>query len=156
MNLIFLFFYIQEEYQKLEMHVFDMEAEISCLQEALTTSVTEKDEALSKVELITSELEDLANKLNSAESERNSLSDEVALLVYITCLCKYPNLIAFLHSFCLLNFSIMKLYFVMQTKRLNASESNLTRLEASLNSVSREKEDMGMVKQYTLIHLAVM
>jgi len=44
----------------------------------------------------------------------------------------------------------------MQTKRLNASESNLTRLEASLNSVSREKEDMGMVKQYTLIHLAVM
>ncbi|KAG2643474.1 kinesin-like protein KIN-7I isoform X4 [Panicum virgatum] len=71
---------MQEKHQKLEMHVFDMEAEISCLQEALTTSVTEKDEALSKVELITSELEDLANKLNSAESERNSLSDEVALL----------------------------------------------------------------------------
>ncbi|KAG2643473.1 hypothetical protein PVAP13_2KG337400 [Panicum virgatum] len=69
-----------QKHQKLEMHVFDMEAEISCLQEALTTSVTEKDEALSKVELITSELEDLANKLNSAESERNSLSDEVALL----------------------------------------------------------------------------
>jgi len=49
---------MQEEYQKLEMHFFDMEAEISSLQEALTTSVTEKDEALSKVELITSELED--------------------------------------------------------------------------------------------------
>ncbi|XP_039795244.1 kinesin-like protein KIN-7I isoform X6 [Panicum virgatum] len=101
---------MQEEYQKLEMHVFDMEAEISSLQEALTTSVTEKDEALSKVELITSELEDLANKLNSAESERNSLSDEVALL----------------------------------TKRSKASESTLKRLEASLSSVSREKEDMGM------------
>ncbi|RLN34346.1 centromere-associated protein E isoform X1 [Panicum miliaceum] len=71
---------MQEEYQKLEMHVFDMEAEISSLQEALTTSVAEKDEALSKVELMTSELEDLAYKLNSAESERNSLSGEVALL----------------------------------------------------------------------------
>ncbi|RLM84956.1 hypothetical protein C2845_PM04G12870 [Panicum miliaceum] len=100
---------MQEEYQKLEMHVFDMEAEISSLQEALTTSVAEKDEALSKVELMTSELEDLANKLNSAELERNSLSDEIALL----------------------------------TKRSNASESTLKRLEASLNSVSREKEDMG-------------
>ncbi|CAN6204482.1 unnamed protein product [Urochloa humidicola] len=71
---------IQEEYQKLEMHAFDMEVEISSLQEALTTSLAEKDEALSKVELITCELEDLANKLNSAESERNSLSDEIALL----------------------------------------------------------------------------
>ncbi|PAN12480.1 hypothetical protein PAHAL_2G267900 [Panicum hallii] len=71
---------MQEEYQKLEMHVFDMEAEISSLQEALKTSVAEKDEALSKVELMTSELEDLANKLNSAELERNSLSDEIALL----------------------------------------------------------------------------
>ncbi|CAL5081486.1 unnamed protein product [Urochloa decumbens] len=100
---------MQEEYQKLEMHALDMEAEISSLQEALTTSLAEKDEALSKVELITWELEDLANKLNSAESERNYLSDEIALL----------------------------------TEKSNASESALKRLEASLSSVSKEKEDMG-------------
>jgi len=50
----------------------------------------------------------------------------------------------------------MKLYFVIQTKRSKASESTLKRLEASLSSVSREKEDMGMVKHYTLIYLAVM
>ncbi|RCV11702.1 hypothetical protein SETIT_2G207800v2 [Setaria italica] len=101
---------MQEEYQKLEVHAFNMETEISSLQEALTTSIAEKDEALSKVELMTSELEDLANKLNSSESERNSLSDEIALL----------------------------------TKKSIASESILKRLEASFNSVSREKEDMGM------------
>jgi centromeric protein E len=71
------------------MHALDMDAEISSLQEALVTSIAEKDEALSKVELMTSELEDLANKLNSTESERNSFSNEITLLVYITCLCKY-------------------------------------------------------------------
>ncbi|CAN6166983.1 unnamed protein product [Urochloa humidicola] len=101
---------MQEEYQKLKMHAFDMEEEISFLREALTTSIAEKDEALSKLELVTSELEDLASKLNSAELERNSLSDEIALL----------------------------------NKKSNASESALKRLEASLNSVSGEKEDMGM------------
>jgi centromeric protein E len=63
------------------MHAFDMDVEISSLQEALVTSIAEKDEALSKVELMTSELEDLANKLNSTESERNSFSNEIALLV---------------------------------------------------------------------------
>ncbi|CAN6217692.1 unnamed protein product [Urochloa humidicola] len=101
---------MQEEYQKLEMHAFDMQEEISFLQEALTTSIAEKDEALSKLELVTSELEDLATKLNSAELERKSLSDEIALL----------------------------------TKKSNASESALKKLEASLNSISGEKEDMGM------------
>lgn len=85
----FFSFNIQEDYQNLEMHALDMDAEISSLQEALVTSIAEKDEALSKVELMTSELEDLANKLNSTESERNSFSNEITLLVYITCLCKY-------------------------------------------------------------------
>ncbi|CAD6219253.1 unnamed protein product [Miscanthus lutarioriparius] len=74
------FEHMQEDYQNLEMHAFDMDAEISSLQEALVTSIAEKDEALSKVELMTSELEDLANKLNSTESERNSFSNEIALL----------------------------------------------------------------------------
>ncbi|XP_021308138.1 kinesin-like protein KIN-7I isoform X2 [Sorghum bicolor] len=74
------FEHMQEDYQNLEMHAFDMDVEISSLQEALVTSIAEKDEALSKVELMTSELEDLANKLNSTESERNSFSNEIALL----------------------------------------------------------------------------
>ncbi|XP_020396532.1 kinesin-like protein KIN-7I isoform X4 [Zea mays] len=104
------FGHMQENYQNLEMHAFDMDAEIYSLQEALVTSIDEKDEALSKVGLITSELEDLANKLNLAESERNSFSNEITLL----------------------------------TEKLIASESSLKSLETSLNSVSREKEDLGM------------
>lgn len=52
------------------------------------------------------------------------------------------------------SFSIMNFSFEMQTKRLNASESTLKSLETSLNSVSREKEDMGMVKHYKFIHLS--
>ncbi|KAJ1289705.1 hypothetical protein BS78_02G185200 [Paspalum vaginatum] len=108
-----------QEYQKLEMDAFEMEAEILNLKEALVTTIAEKDEALSKVELITSELEDLASKLNSAESERNSFSNEMSLL----------------------------------TEKLNASESILKRLEASLNSVSREKEDMGMQLTDALLNM---
>jgi hypothetical protein len=43
----------------------------------------------------------------------------------------------------------------MQTEKLIASESSLKSLETSLNSVSREKEDLGMVKHYTFTHLYV-
>jgi hypothetical protein len=118
--LIFLFyFHIQEEYQKLDVHAFNMETEISSLQEALTTSIAEKDEALSKVELMTSELEDLANKLNSSELERNSLSDQIALLVYKMCLCDIFDLIAVVHPFSLLTFSIMKLSFCVADQKIN-------------------------------------
>ncbi|TVU09549.1 hypothetical protein EJB05_43032 [Eragrostis curvula] len=101
---------MEEDYQKLEMHAVDMKAEISSLEEALSISIAEKDEALSKVEILTLELEEYVNKLNLAESERDSLSEKIAVL----------------------------------TKNSCASESTIKRLEAALDSVSREKEDMGM------------
>ncbi|KAF0911415.1 hypothetical protein E2562_008293 [Oryza meyeriana var. granulata] len=101
---------IQEDYGKLEMHAFDMEAEIASLQEALVTSIAEKEEALSRVELLTSAVEDLQSRLHSAESETSSLVEEIAVL----------------------------------TKKLDASESISKKLEASISSLSREKEDMGI------------
>uniref|UniRef100_J3MXJ1 Kinesin motor domain-containing protein n=1 Tax=Oryza brachyantha TaxID=4533 RepID=J3MXJ1_ORYBR len=101
---------IQEDYGKLEMHAFDMEAEIASLQEALVTSIAEKEEALSRVDLLTSALKDLESRLNSAESETNSLVEEIAVL----------------------------------TKKLDASESISKDLEASISSLTREKEDMGI------------
>lgn len=52
------------------------------------------------------------------------------------------SLLAFVHPF----FNL----FVMQTKKLNASESTLKSLETSLSSVSREKEDLGMVNSILL------
>lgn len=101
---------IQEDYGKLEMHAFDMEAEIASLQEALVTTIAEKEEALSRVELLTSAVEDLESRLNSAESETSSLLEETAVL----------------------------------TRKLDASESLSKKLEASISSLSREKEDMGI------------
>uniref|UniRef100_A0A0E0M1C3 Kinesin motor domain-containing protein n=1 Tax=Oryza punctata TaxID=4537 RepID=A0A0E0M1C3_ORYPU len=101
---------IQEDYGKLEMHAFDMEAEIASLQEALITTIAEKEEALSRVELLTSAVEDLESRLNSAESETSSLLEETAVL----------------------------------TRMLDASESISKKLEASISSLSREKEDMGI------------
>uniref|UniRef100_A0A0D9XDU1 Kinesin motor domain-containing protein n=1 Tax=Leersia perrieri TaxID=77586 RepID=A0A0D9XDU1_9ORYZ len=71
---------IQEDYGKLEMHAFDMEAEIASLQEALVTSISEKEEALSKVELLTLAVDDLENRLHSAESETSSLVEEIDVL----------------------------------------------------------------------------
>lgn len=68
------------------MHAFDMEAEIASLQEALVTTIAEKEEALSRVELLTSAVEDLESRLNSAESETSSLLEETAVLVYLICL----------------------------------------------------------------------
>ncbi|XP_047047889.1 kinesin-like protein KIN-7I isoform X2 [Lolium rigidum] len=101
---------MQEEYQRLEIHASDMEAEIASLQETLITSSVEKEEALSKVELMMLEHENLENRFTSTESKMNSLSDEIAVL----------------------------------NKKLDASESSRRKLEASLSSLSGEKEDLGM------------
>ncbi|KAL6846556.1 hypothetical protein ACP4OV_024004 [Aristida adscensionis] len=110
---------IQEEYKELEMHAMDMESEISFLKEALSTSTAEKDEALSKMELLTSELEDLGNKLDATKSERDSLSEKISLL----------------------------------TENSYASESTIKTLEVSLNSLLREKEDIGMQLTDTLLRI---
>jgi centromeric protein E len=98
--LISTFLYIQDDYRQLEMHAADMKAEICSLQEALNTSIAEKDETLSKVELLTFELEEYVNKLSSAESERDSLSEKITVLVQNSYFSKYPlsDMYIFLHS----------------------------------------------------------
>ncbi|KQJ90276.1 hypothetical protein BRADI_4g30490v3 [Brachypodium distachyon] len=101
---------MQEDYQRLELLASDMEAEIASLQETLMTSTGEKEEALSKLDLIALEQEDLENRFSATESKMMSLSEEVTLL----------------------------------TKKLEASESFGRKMEASLSSVSSEKEDLGM------------
>ncbi|VAI32746.1 unnamed protein product [Triticum turgidum subsp. durum] len=101
---------LQEEYQRLEIHASDMEDEIASLQETLATLTAEKEEALSKVEFMVLEQEDLENRLTSAESKINSLNDEIVVL----------------------------------TKKLDESESFGRKVEASLSSISKEKEDLGM------------
>ena len=94
-----MFLHIQEEYQRLEIHASDMEDEIASLQETLATLTAEKEEALSKVEFMVLEQEDLENRLTSAESKIKSLNDEIAVLVYLKWLCSIFCQIP--HTFCL-------------------------------------------------------
>ncbi|TVU03982.1 hypothetical protein EJB05_50463, partial [Eragrostis curvula] len=134
---------MEEDYQKLEMHAVDMKAEISSLEEALSISIAEKDEALSKVEILTLELEEYVNKLNLAESERDSLSEKIAVLVYNQIQISFLRVIP-VHYFFSTRYSLHEITFCDADKNSCASESTIKRLEAALDSVSREKEDMGM------------
>ncbi|CAL9754688.1 unnamed protein product [Musa acuminata subsp. burmannicoides] len=101
---------LQEDYQKLELCAFDMEAEISSLKEALISAFGEKEEALARNEFLNSEVEALSDKLLTADSEIKSLKEEVAAMA----------------------------------ERLVESESFSKELESSINSLSREKEEMGL------------
>ncbi|XP_072952933.1 kinesin-like protein KIN-7I isoform X5 [Typha angustifolia] len=100
----------QEDYQTLELHAFELEAEIASLQEALTSVVGEKEDMIARDQFLESELEAFANKMNIADSEIKSLKEELAVT----------------------------------KQRLVASESFCRSLEDSLDSLSREKEDMAM------------
>ncbi|CAL9083608.1 unnamed protein product [Musa textilis] len=101
---------LQEDYQKLELHAFDMEAEMSSLKEALISAFGEKEEVLARNEFLNSEVEALSDKLLTADSEIKSLKEEVAAMA----------------------------------ERLVESESFSKELESSINSLSREKEEMGL------------
>ncbi|URD98473.1 KISc [Musa troglodytarum] len=101
---------LQEDYQKLELHAFDMEAEMSSLKEALISAFDEKEEVLARNEFLNSEVEALSDKLLTADSEIKSLKEEVAAMA----------------------------------ERLVESESFSKELESSINSLSREKEEMGL------------
>ncbi|XP_073010660.1 kinesin-like protein KIN-7I isoform X2 [Typha latifolia] len=100
----------QEDYQTLELHAFELEAEIASLQEAFTSVVGEKEDMIARDQFLESELEAFANKMNIVDSEIKSLKEEVAVT----------------------------------KQRLVASESFCRSLEDSLDSLSREKEDMAM------------
>ncbi|KAJ8485346.1 hypothetical protein OPV22_017831 [Ensete ventricosum] len=101
---------LQEDYQRLELCAFDMEAEISYLKESLISAFGEKEEALARNEFLNSEVEALSDKLLTADSEMKSLKEEVAAMA----------------------------------ERLVESESFSKELESSINSLSREKEEMGL------------
>ncbi|XP_042409385.1 kinesin-like protein KIN-7I isoform X2 [Zingiber officinale] len=101
---------LQEDHQKLELRVFEMEAEITCLNEALLCAFNEKEEAVSRNEFLNSEIEALSEKLGTAGSEIKSLKEEM----------------------------------VAMAERLVESESVLKITESSMNSVLREKEEMGI------------
>lgn len=68
---------LQDEYQKLEVHAFEMEAKLASLNEALAAAIEEKHEAFSRSEILDSELEAVSSKLESANDEIESLQDDV-------------------------------------------------------------------------------
>ncbi|KAG1326558.1 kinesin-like protein KIN-7I [Cocos nucifera] len=69
---------LQEDYQKLEVHAFEMEAEIASLKEALISAIGEKEEAFARNDFLNSELESFSDKLNEADSKIKLLNEEVA------------------------------------------------------------------------------
>jgi centromeric protein E len=60
-----------------------MEGQIASLKEALINTVSEKEEALTHLDVATSELEGLSKMMSSAESEIEALKNEVVTKVYI-------------------------------------------------------------------------
>ncbi|XP_038975024.1 kinesin-like protein KIN-7I [Phoenix dactylifera] len=101
---------LQEDYQKLEVHAFEMEAEIASLKEALISAIGEKEEAFASNDFLNAELESFSDKWNEADSKIKLLNEEVAVV----------------------------------TQRLHESESFSKKLEASLDSLYKEKEEMAM------------
>ncbi|KAJ0984893.1 hypothetical protein J5N97_003249 [Dioscorea zingiberensis] len=69
---------LQDDYEKLEVRAFEMEAELASLNEALVAAIEEKQEAFSRSEILDSELEAVISKLNSTNHEIESLQEEVA------------------------------------------------------------------------------
>lgn len=76
-----LMLFVKDEYQKLEVHAFEMEAKLASLNEALAAAIEEKHEAFSRSEILDSELEAVSSKLESANDEIESLQDDVTRMV---------------------------------------------------------------------------
>ncbi|XP_015582327.2 kinesin-like protein KIN-7O isoform X1 [Ricinus communis] len=71
---------MEEDYRKLEVFAFEMETMIASLEEEVATTQKEKEEAVSRNDSLTSELEALFEKLNITNSDLNMLQEEVACL----------------------------------------------------------------------------
>ncbi|XP_019429712.1 PREDICTED: kinesin-like protein KIN-7O isoform X2 [Lupinus angustifolius] len=71
---------LQEEYQKLEVFAFELETRITSLEEELAAALKEKEEAISINEGLTSELDDLTEKLNTSTSELYNLKEDISAL----------------------------------------------------------------------------
>lgn len=61
-----------------------MEAEITCLNEALLSAFNEKEEAVSRNKYLNSEIEALSEKLGTAGSEIKSMKEEMVTMVFST------------------------------------------------------------------------
>lgn len=75
--------YFQEEHKKLEVFAFESETGISSLEDELTAALKEKAEVITINEGLTSELEDLTEKLNTSSSELYNLKEDITVLVRI-------------------------------------------------------------------------
>lgn len=73
--------FIKDEYKKLEVLAFEMEATIASLDERLGMTIEEKDEATSRAEALASELQILSNEFYMSSSELSKLKEEVVILV---------------------------------------------------------------------------
>ncbi|KAJ4745013.1 P-loop containing nucleoside triphosphate hydrolases superfamily protein [Rhynchospora pubera] len=65
------------EYQNLEMAAVEMEGEIASLEENMVNMIREKEEALTRLEIVSSELEEVSKMMSSAGSEIELLKDKV-------------------------------------------------------------------------------
>lgn len=65
----------------MEVYAFEMETRIVSLEEELSAAIREKEETLSRNDDLTSEVEDLSEKLNISKLEQETLQEEVAALV---------------------------------------------------------------------------
>ncbi|XP_059297686.1 kinesin-like protein KIN-7O isoform X1 [Lycium ferocissimum] len=72
--------HVQEEYRKLEVLAFEMETTIASLEEELTISHAEKEEANSRAENLACELQALSDELNMSNTELSMLKEEVSCL----------------------------------------------------------------------------
>ncbi|KAF2284436.1 hypothetical protein GH714_021858 [Hevea brasiliensis] len=71
---------MQEDYRKLEVLAFEMEATIASLEEEVADAHREKEEATFRNDSLTSELENLSEKLKISNAELNVLQEEVSAL----------------------------------------------------------------------------
>ncbi|KDP37828.1 hypothetical protein JCGZ_06730 [Jatropha curcas] len=71
---------LKEDYRKLEVLGFEMEATIASLEEEVEAAHKEKEEAIFRNDILASELEALVEKLNLSNAELNTLQEEVLVL----------------------------------------------------------------------------
>lgn len=71
----------QEEYRRLEVLAFEMEATIASLEEELAAAYKEKDEVMSKCESLALELEVQSQNMSTSSSELTGLQEEISKLV---------------------------------------------------------------------------
>ncbi|KAI3408783.1 uncharacterized protein J3R85_020012 [Psidium guajava] len=110
---------MQEEYRKLEVLAFEMEATIASLEDELAAACKEKDEAMSKCKNLALELEVQSQNMSTPSSELTGLQEEILKL----------------------------------NGKLEESQSYQQKLEASINQLVNEKEELAMQLTDSLLEM---